>query len=146
LRADVGTGKRVFTIAVPSSTKHIRVLMGPAEPALSWSLNVEPSPEAERICTFEVSQPVVEPSDSSKFVNVTVTCKLTTPTSSAESPLKFGAEEPIKPEEIVSFADSAKPGLYKLNTGVVLGHLKLGTAQATPLTLFVMDEHAVAKP
>lgn len=144
VRSDVDTGKRVFTISVPSSARRVRVLMGPVEQATSWSLNLEPSSEAERICMFEVSQPVVEQKDSSRYV--TVTCKLTTPKSTSESPLGFTADETTKIDEVVSYTDSAKAGLHKMNTGVVLGHLKLGTPEAASLTLFVTDEHTDPKP
>ena len=133
-------GKRVFTISVPSLAKRVRVFVGPVGKEQSLSLNLDPSSEAERICWFEVSQPVFEQKDSTRYI--TVTCKLTVPKGASESPLTFTADETTKIEDVVSYTDSAKAGLYKMNTGVVLGHLKLDKQQAAPLTLFVMDEHS----
>ena len=132
--------KRIFLITVPSSAKRVRVFLGPVEKELSWSLNLDPSPEAERNCSFEVSQPVVEQKESSK--SVTVVCKLSTPNSTSESPLGFAAADTTILDDVVSFA--AKPGLYKQDTPVLLGNLKFSSEQ--PLTLYVMTDDADTTP
>lgn len=136
--------KRIFLITVPSSAKRIRVFLGPVEQALSWSLNLHPSSEAEHICSFEVSQPVVEQKESSKYV--TVVCKLSTPNSTSESPLGFAADDTtiLDLDDVVSFA--AKPGLYKQDTPVLLGNLKFGVSNEQPLTLYVKTDAADPTP
>jgi len=134
--------KRIFLIAVPSSAVRVRVFLGPVAQEQSWSLNLDPSPKAERQCSFEVSQPVIEKKESRNYV--TVVCKLSTPNSTSESPLQLAADDtPIQDHE-VSFV--AKPGLYKLDTPVVMGHLKLGVPNAQPLTLYVMTSDAHPTP
>jgi len=142
VRSNEVTVKRLFVITVPTSSKRVRVFLGPVENELSWSLNLDPSPEAERNCSFEVSQPVVEQKGLSKYV--TVVCKLSTPNSTSESPLGFAADDTPILDDVVSFA--AKPGLYKQDTPVLLGNLNFGVSNEQPLTLYVMTDDANPTP
>jgi hypothetical protein len=141
VRSTGSADKRVFRITVPSSARRVCVFLGPIEYGQRWSLVIDPSPEAERNCSFEVSQPVVTPTGS-KGQSVTVVGKLSTPTSTALSPLGMNSQDTVDTRDIVSFAADAKAGLHKQDAPLVLGHLKLGTSAARSFTLYVLTRDA----
>jgi hypothetical protein len=58
-RSNESTKKRLFLLTVPSSAKVITVIQGQGQ-GTGWQLPMDPSTDAERQCTFEISQSISE--------------------------------------------------------------------------------------
>jgi len=141
-RPNESTKKCLFLLTVPSSAKVVTVIQGQSQ-GPGWQLAIDPSTDAERQCTFEVSQSISDQKETEARI-VTVLIKLSTPTGSSESPMKFPADGTTILDDVFSLA--AKPGLYKLGTPVLLGHLKLADSSEWPLTLYVKTGDTDPKP
>ncbi|GIW93197.1 MAG: hypothetical protein KatS3mg110_1238 [Pirellulaceae bacterium] len=141
-RPNESTKKRRFLLTVPSSAKVITVFQGEGRGA-AWQLSIDPSTDNERQCTFEISRSISEQKEPDGRT-VTVLIKLSTPKSSSESPISFPAENMTLVDDVVTFA--AEPGLYNLDTPVLLGHLIFGDSNKQPLTLYVKTGDTDPKP
>jgi hypothetical protein len=141
-RPNESTKKCLFLLNVASSAKVITINKG-QERGPGWQLQIDPSNDAERQCTFEISQSISEQKEP-EARTVTVLIKLSTPSSSSESTLEFPADNTTILDGVFSLA--AKPGLYKQDTAVLLGHLRLADSSEWPLTLYVKTGDTDPKP